>query len=83
MPHDRNNWEEKFKKDQDNRRYHFARFCWKHRNELTPEGESRTVGPPLTWERRFEQMEGISLDDYVKEGKKERSQKEKQESLSK
>lgn len=78
MTHDWSNWEDKYNKDQDNRRYHNARFCWKHRNELTPEGELRTVGPPLTWEKRFEQMEGISLDDYVKEGIQERNRKEKQ-----
>tara|TARA_R100000963_G_C4638377_1_gene102184 strand:- start:34 stop:273 length:240 start_codon:yes stop_codon:yes gene_type:complete len=75
--------EEKYKREQIERRLHFARFCWKHRNELTPEGKLRTAGQPLTWEKRFEQMEGISLEDYVKERKKERNQKEKKLSRSK
>ena len=83
MEYNWSDWEDKYNKDQDNRRYHFARFCWKHRNELTPKGKLRTVGSPLTWEKRFEQMEGISLQDYAKERMKERSQKEKKLSHSK
>jgi hypothetical protein len=70
-------WEDKYNKDQVKRRYYFARFCWKHRNELTPKGELRTAGEPITWGKRFEQMEGISLDNYVREGIQERNQKEK------
>tara|TARA_R100000655_G_scaffold9422_1_gene23519 strand:+ start:3097 stop:3321 length:225 start_codon:yes stop_codon:yes gene_type:complete len=69
-------WEDKYNKDQANRRLHFARFCWKHMNELTPKGR-------ITWEKRFEQMEGISLQDYAKERMKERNQKEKKLSHNK
>ena len=68
--------EEKYKREQAERRLHFARFCWKHRNELTTEGR-------ITWEKRFEQMEGISLQNYAKQRMKERNQKEKKLSHNK
>jgi len=67
---DFNNWEEKYNRDQADRRLHFARFCWVHRNDMTP-----TKG--VTWGERFEEMEGISLDNYARERMKERNQKEK------
>lgn len=62
--------EEKYKKDQEDRRYHFAKFCWKHKRELTPAGK-------VMWEERFNQMEGVSLRDYIKEYKSTHSQKER------
>tara|TARA_R100001530_G_scaffold61068_1_gene44092 strand:+ start:293 stop:505 length:213 start_codon:yes stop_codon:yes gene_type:complete len=67
---DYSNWKEKYDKDQEDRRYYFARFCWVNRNKKTP-----TTG--VNWGERFEQMEGISLDDYAKERIEERNQREK------
>jgi len=68
---DFSNWEEKYNRDQANRRLHFARFCWVHRRDMTPTKR-------VTWGERFEYMEGISLDEYAKERIQERNQKEKQ-----
>ena len=62
--------EEKYKKDQEDRRYYFAKFCWQHKKELTTEGR-------VTWEERFNQMEGVSLRDYIKEYKSTHNQKER------
>ena len=41
----------------ENRRYWFARHCYKHRGELTPLGR--------LWEDAFEKLEGVSLKDYI------------------
>jgi len=73
---DYSNWKERYDRDQENRRYHFARYCWVNRNRQTP-----TTG--VTWGERFEQMEGISLDDYAKERIEERNRKEKKLSRNK
>ena len=61
---------EKYEREQAERRLHFARFCWVNRDKMTPKSR-------VTWEERFEQMEGISLNDYAKERMKERNQKGK------
>jgi len=47
--------EEKWAKD---RCYHFARFCWVHRNKIAPKSK-------LTWGQVFERNEGISLHHYA------------------
>ena len=46
----------------ENRRYWFARFCYKHRREIAPSGR--------TWEQAFHRLEGFSLGDYIKFSKK-------------
>ena len=67
---DNESFKAKFDEEQADRRLHFARFCWVHRNDMTP-----TKG--VTWGERFEEMEGISLDNYARERMKERNQKGK------
>jgi hypothetical protein len=53
------------------RRYHFARFCWIHRNKIAPKSQ-------LTWGHVFERNEGISLHEYarLKMKEKQRNQQE-------
>ena len=46
----------------ENRRYWFARHCYKHRGEMTPLGR--------LWEDAFEKLEGVSLKDYIEFAKK-------------
>ena len=46
----------------ENRRYWFARHCYKHRGEMTPLGR--------LWEDAFEKLEGVSLKDYIAFAKK-------------
>ena len=48
--------------EQENRRYWFARHCYKHRGEMTPLGR--------LWEDAFEKLEGVSLKDYIAFAKK-------------
>ncbi len=48
--------------EQENRRYWFARHCYKHRREIAPSGR--------TWEEAFQSMEGFSLRDYMQFSKK-------------
>ena len=67
---DNESFKAKFDEEQADRMLHFARFCWVHRNDMTP-----TKG--VTWGERFEEMEGISLDNYARERMKERNQKGK------
>ena len=69
-------FKEKFDKEQAYRRLCFARFCWLRRDELTPNKMS-------TWEERFEELEGISLQKYAGERISERIRKEKKLSHNK
>ena len=48
--------------EQENRRYWFARHCYKHRREIAPSGR--------TWEEAFHRLEGFSLRDYMQFSKK-------------
>ena len=61
---------EKSEREQAERRLHFARFCWVNRDKMTPKSR-------MTWEERFNQMEGVSLRDYIKEYKSTHNQKER------
>jgi len=40
-------------------RLHFARYCWRRMNELTPSGR-------VTWSKRFEEMFSMSLREFAK-----------------
>ena len=42
----------------ESRRYWFARWCYKNRDKHAPSGH--------TWLERFNQMEGVSLESYIK-----------------
>lgn len=57
-------------KDLEKLKLHFARSCWKRRNELTPSGR-------VTWSQRFEEMFGVSLGEYAKEMKKKKDEQNK------
>jgi hypothetical protein len=48
--------------EQENRRYWFARHCYKHRREIAPSGR--------TWEEAFHRLEGFSLRDYMQFSRK-------------
>jgi len=56
---------EQEKKWAEDRRLHFARFCWLHMYERAPSGK--------IWKQVFFEKEGINLDTYaanrIKEGK--------------
>lgn len=44
--------------------YHFARYCWRNRDELAPNIEA---GSRWTWADIFKRRHKISLDEYVKQ----------------
>ena len=48
------------------RRLHFARFCWVRRNKLAPSGK--------TWSQVFANKEGLTLDQYAAKRKEMESE---------
>lgn len=48
---------EKFAQLQEERRLHFARFCWVNRRKMAPSGKG-------TWGDIFYQKEGLTLDEF-------------------
>ena len=45
-------------------RLHFARYCWRRMNQLTPSGR-------VTWSKRFEEMFKISLREFANQATKD------------
>lgn len=48
-----------WKKQEEEKKLHFARFCWRHRGQLTPKGS-------IPWEKRFEEIYNESLDQFAR-----------------
>ena len=47
--------------------YHFARFCWKHKDELAPNLEENEKGRKerVSWGEVFKRRTGESLESYA------------------
>jgi hypothetical protein len=48
-----------WKEQEDYKKLCFARYCWKHRDQLTPKGS-------MTWAKRFEEMHNEPLRVYAR-----------------
>lgn len=59
--------DKQFNREQSMRRYHFAKFCWDHRTEVAPSGD--------TWRVVFERKEGLTLDEFRKKVEAYRNEK--------
>lgn len=76
----RNPSKEQEKEWDEQRRYHFARYCWVHQHESIQcrDGEWRT------WREIFQRNEGITLYQYAElQKRKQRNREEKHETHSK
>jgi len=58
----------KYDREQEDRRLHWARHCWRRRNQLSPNG--------LNFSQLFHKTEGITLEQF-KEIQDEKKRKQK------